>query len=71
MYKVKYNAFGSINKYNARPIAKGYVQLHDIDYDETFTLVAKMTIVYVLLVIVAAKGMASASDGREKCIPAR
>ena len=45
MYKVKYNTDGSVNRYKARFIAKGYAQKHGVDYDETFAPVAKMTTV--------------------------
>ena len=56
MYKVKYNTDNSVNRYKAQLVAKGYSQQHDIDYDETFALVTKMTIVRVLLAVAAAKG---------------
>ena len=37
-------------------MAKGYAQQHDIDYDEKFASVTKMTIVSVLLAVAAVKG---------------
>ena len=42
IYKIKHNADGSINRYKAQLVTKGYAQTHDIDYEETFALVAKM-----------------------------
>ena len=56
VYKMKYNINGSVNRYKVRLMAKGYAQTHDIDYDETFVVVAKMTTVCVVLADVATRG---------------
>ena len=53
---MKYKIDGSVNKYKVRLVAKGYVQQHNIDFDETFAQVANMVTVRVLLAVVAAKG---------------
>ena len=55
MYKVKINADALIDRLKARLNAKGYAQMHDIDYEETFALVAKMTIVRTVISLEAAK----------------
>ena len=53
---MKYNADGSVNRYKARLIVKGYAQTHGVDYEETFAPVAKMTVVWAVIALVAAKG---------------
>ena len=53
---MKYNTDGSVNRYKARLVVKGYAQKHDVDYNETFAPFAKMTTVCVLLVVLVAKG---------------
>ncbi|RDY01294.1 Copia protein, partial [Mucuna pruriens] len=35
---------GTLDRYKARLVAKGYTQTYEIDYEETFALVAKMKI---------------------------
>ena len=65
------NTDGSVNRYKARLVGKGYMQKQDIDYDEMFASVAKMTIVRALLAVPAAKGVALTSDGCKECVPTR
>ena len=45
IYKVKYNANGTINCYKVGRIAKGHTQTHNIDYEENFAPAAKMIII--------------------------
>eukprot|EP00253_Pinus_taeda_P002151 PITA_02151 len=42
IYKIKYAADRSVEKYKVRFVAKGYAQNEGIDYEETFALVARI-----------------------------
>ena len=53
VYKIKTKSDGSIERYKARLIAKEYAQEYGIDYEETFTLVTRITSVRSLLTIAA------------------
>ncbi len=56
VYKVKHNADVFVNRYKARLVAKGYVQTYGIDYEETYSLLAKMTTIRAIIVMAATKG---------------
>ncbi len=56
VYKVKHNAARSMSRYKARLVTKGYAQTYGIDYEETYSPVAKMTIVRTIIAMAATKG---------------
>jgi hypothetical protein len=56
VYKVKHNADGSVSRYKSRLVAKGYAQTYGIDYEKTYSLVAKMTTIRAIIAMATTKG---------------
>ena len=56
IYKIKYVAEDSVEKYKGRFVAKGYAQKKGIDYQETFAPVSRYTSIWSVISLAAQMG---------------
>jgi hypothetical protein len=56
LYKIKYFTDDSIEKPKARFVARGFSQVEGIDYDETFTPIARYISIRSIMAIAAEMG---------------
>ena len=55
IYNIKRHANGLIEMHKARLVARGFNDQYGLDYDETFSPVAKLTTVRIILPLAASK----------------
>ena len=55
IYKIKTRSDGTVDRYKARLVARGFTQKYGIDYEETFAPVARLSSVRTLIAISAAR----------------
>jgi hypothetical protein len=57
IYKIKHAVHGSVEKYKARFVPRGFSQVEGIDYEETFAPIARYTSIHTIIALVASMGL--------------
>ena len=65
----KRRADGTLERYKARWVLRGFTQGPGVDYDETFSPVVKPATVRTVLSLALTRGLFRASAGRQECLP--
>jgi hypothetical protein len=53
VFRLKRKANGSVEKYKVRLIARGFMQIHGVDYFDTYSPIAKLSSFRMLLAMAA------------------
>ncbi|KAL5769799.1 hypothetical protein ACOSP7_013953 [Xanthoceras sorbifolium] len=69
VFTVKHKADGSVERYKARVVAKGFTQTYGIDYEENFAPVAKLNTIRVLLSLSVKSQLEASPNGCKECFP--
>jgi hypothetical protein len=56
VYKIKRRADGSLDRYKAHLVAKGFKQRYGVDYEDTFSHVVKASTIQVILSVAVSRG---------------
>jgi hypothetical protein len=56
IYKIKHVVDGSIEQYKERLVARGFSQIEAVDYDDTFSPIARYTSIWSIIALVSSMG---------------
>ena len=63
IYKIKHETYGSVEKFKTRFVSRGFTQKEGIDYEETFSPVARYTSIRVIIALASVLGWKLLSHG--------
>ena len=68
IFRKNLKSCGSIDKYKARIVVRGFTQKHGIDYFDTYSLATKIATIRTLISLACIHDLVVASNGCENCI---